>query len=580
MTTVGESGQDGVDLAARRQIDGDDVVDVRTTSAGEHFPHADEGGPASPTGSSSHWRGRDSRAKRSRVALRPQWRLHLTVLVAFATLLVALIDASPMRGTGDAGEYLMMADRIGHLHRPTLTQADIPRFQQEFANVGGYMGFGVAYRPGDPGPWQMNHFWAYSAVVAPVLRVTDHLHFNPVRAFTLVNCAMLLLALWVVLRRVHWAPALLVFAGPAIWWVDKIHTEVFTFSLLAMAFVLARERPRVAMVLIAVASTQNFPIGFIVPLVVVYAVLRDRSRLRQWGFWAALAVSGAIAVLNPLYYQITIGTTSPQSFNGGVDPRLPSLQQYVAPILDLNIGVAVAAPIIVLATLAALVVLCLKRRSTDWLLVAVAGVTLGWFLFSFAQTGNFNHGATASMTRYGMWMMPLSLLLFAEVERVTGWSSRAATLRPFVAVGGMLLLGASVAISVVGYHPKISDGMHRPTAVAAWVWNHHPTWDDPLPEIYWERNQPLYEGNALSVANRTCSKVLVVRGAWPSSCGGTHPSIPARCLPPKGSACYANRSGNRFDFVVVKGVPGVDAAPVEVGDLVSRLRHDGVSGQR
>jgi len=41
-----------------------------------------------------------------------------------------------------------------------------------------------------------------------------------------------------------------VFAGPIIWWTDKLHSEVFTFSILSMAFVLVRKKPLWSMVLL------------------------------------------------------------------------------------------------------------------------------------------------------------------------------------------------------------------------------------------------------------------------------------------------------------------------------------------
>lgn len=534
-------------------------------------------------------------AKRSRV--RPNWRLHLTIVMAFAVFIVALVDASPMRGTGDAGEYYMMADKIGHLHKPVLYQQDMQHYSEQFAAIGGYMGFGVAYTPGDPGPWQMNHFWSYSAVVAPVLRVTDALDMNPVRAFTLANTLLLLVAMWVVLRKMHWWPTVLLFAGPVIWWSDKIHSEVFTFSLLAMAFALVRDKPVWSMLLIGAAATQNFPIGMTVPLVALYALWHDHGLLKAPRFYFGLIVSGLLSAASPIYYQITIGTSSPQSFNGGVDPRVPSLKEFTAPLFDLNVGVGFAAPVLMLVAIGALAVLVIKFRKTDWPLVGVFVISLLWFLFSFAQTGNFNHGATPGMTRYGMWIMGLFPLVFMEAQRVlrrrapqsaavvdpdvetTPVVPRPGQLPAGLAIIGIGLLAISMVTSIVGYHPKISDGLHRRSPIASWVWSNHPSWNNPLPEIFWERNQPKFEGNALSVANQDCHKVLVVRGEWPASCDSIPtPQVPADCIPPRGSACYANRQGDGgWGWIVVKGVPGVDMTAVEVGDLSARLRQDGVT---
>lgn len=522
--------------------------------------------------------GRHGHFRRSSSPPMLPWKTRLAIVVAFAVFLSSLIAASPMRGVGDGGEYLIMADKIGHFERPRVAQEEFAQYTDLFARVGGYMGIGVAYRIGDPGPFEFNHFWAYSAAVAPVLRFTDAMDWNPVRAFTITNMAFMLAALWIVLRRLHWLPTLLVFAGPAVWWIDKTHSEVFTFSLLAITFALLRERPVAAMLCAAVAAAHNFPIGLLVGAIAAYALLTSRKRWKSPWFWGAVMVSGFLSILSPLYFKLTIDTTSPQSLNGGVDPHIPSLKQYLLPLIDLNNGLLIAAPILSTVIAAALVLLIVRIRKTSWLTLAVPVVALSWFLFSFAQTGNFNHGATPSMTRYGNWILPMAILVFLEVQRTGGlprWLRNDPRKATAIATTAIVAVGVSAMLAVVSFHPRISDGLHRPTPLANWVWNNHPSWDNPVVEVFWERTSQ-FEGSAKSTANASCTKVLEVRGVWPEPCGSP-PPIPEKCLQPASNACYANRRGDGWEWVQVSGVPGYDTVAVDVGDIQQRLKKDGVS---
>ena len=62
-------------------------------------------------------------------------------------------------------------------------------------------------------------------------------------AFTLLNIALLLTALWVASARLDWPALMLLFMSPIVWWIDKPHTEIFTFSMLTIAMTLIVERP-------------------------------------------------------------------------------------------------------------------------------------------------------------------------------------------------------------------------------------------------------------------------------------------------------------------------------------------------
>ena len=147
------------------------------------------------------------------------------VLVLYALVLLFLIATSSPRLVGDGGEYRAMAVQLasGHVPRPGATSS----------------------------------FLAYSALAVPGIWVTHWMGTNDLYAFTALNVSLLLSAAFVALRRLHWSAVLLVFVSPILWWVDKAHTEPFTFSLVTITLVLCVEQPSWAFVAAGLAATRT-----------------------------------------------------------------------------------------------------------------------------------------------------------------------------------------------------------------------------------------------------------------------------------------------------------------------------------
>ena len=118
--------------------------------------------------------------------------------------------------------------------------------------------------------------------------LADETGVNPVHAFTLLNLILLGLALRLALPRIGLPGCLLLFGGPIVWWIDKAHTEVFTFSLLTVAMLVLRERPWWSMVALGAAATQDPPIAAAIVLVAVGEVVARRPTWPDGKFWAGL----------------------------------------------------------------------------------------------------------------------------------------------------------------------------------------------------------------------------------------------------------------------------------------------------
>jgi hypothetical protein len=487
---------------------------------------------------------------------------------------VCLIAGSPPRIVGDGGEYLAQALNFAALHGPAISRRDMPVIEGQIA----------AFEPGladwhiepatVPGPDRRRdflHFWVYALLATPPLWITTLLGAPPTFAFAALNLVLLGTALWVAWPRIGPAACLLIFAGPAIWWIDKIHTEIFTLSLLTIAFALASEQPWWAMAAAGLASTQNIPIAVLVPAIAGLAIVDHPARVKERRFQMAAAGALLLASLHPAYTYMRHGTPSLLLY--ATRAGTPTFAELSAVVLDPTIGLIGNDPVFLLVVAAGLVVMAWRQPSallSRQVLLAAGAAAL--FLASFGRTANVHHGGTPSLSRYALWLLPLSVPLFA-------WGCRCAG--PLWARVQWACAIASSLIAVFAFHPGVVQNSREPTWLATWLWTKHPSWNDPLPEVFSE----LYvrrEETVAPVSTRGCEKVLLARDPsghlfWPVPCYPAEGA--ARCL--RVAACYANLGLEGYRFAPAPGrfeqpvtVERDRAWPPEAEPFVRRLYDD------
>jgi hypothetical protein len=442
----------------------------------------------------------------------PSRHERLALLGGYLLLLVALTAGSEIRRVGDDGEYLDMMQ-------------DLLRFEAPSRHV---------------------HFWFYPALAVPFLALIERTSISPFAAFIPLNFLLLAAAFWVasgVLTR----PALaLLFVSPIVWWADKAHTEAFTFSLLTIALVAIRPRaegaglhPGWAVVALAAAGTQNPPFLLLAPMAALLLVATGVARVGDRRFLLLSAVALVLAVLHPAYYYVTSGALS--GLSGSTHGLMPNIDEWLAVLRDTNLGLVPNAPALALAMALAVAFAILRspRRATspDVVFACVAGAV---FLASFPQTRNFNHGATPGMSRYALWLIPLTVpFLRRDAEPQPPRLMR---------LGGTALVAVSAVWSVVMFHPERADGA-RPTWISTLVWKHYPWLDRPLPEVFAERHRSTRGEWWLPIASPDCTKILLLsRGEsdmWPIPCFPE--PVPAECREGR-TLCYANRRGTAYEF--------------------------------
>lgn len=466
------------------------------------------------------------------------------LVLAFGVLLLVCISTSPPRRVGDGHEYVAMAMNLTAFRPPALAPADIVRIERELERWH-FSGLPLAWYGelrDEAGRQDFFHFWFYSALAAPGVWFTGIAGLHPNYAFAGLNVVLLLSALFVVSRRLPWWLTAMVFCSPVLWWIDKAHTEVFTFSLLAIAFALLRDAPWWSMIALGAAATQNPPIAVVLALVAA-AMLAVRPSLRRDArFWKGALVAAALALLHPAYYEWRWSLTTPQLLLGTA-ARVPTIQELGAVVWDPNLGVVFHAPLLAVTIAAAAVAVARLAWSRliepeVWLSVAAAAV----FLFSFAQSTNMNNGATPGMSRYGVWLIPLAIPILLRAATVVPVRVQ----RWFVSVAM-----ASCLSCIVGFEPRRPENYCAPTRLANFVWARWPSLDNPLPEIFSERLSASEPGLA-PVATPGCTKVLLIGGGWPVPCRPE--PVPAMCAPPD-ALCYANRGSGGFRFVPVPSPP-------------------------
>jgi hypothetical protein len=460
--------------------------------------------------------------------MRDDWRRRLLrpiVSDGIAALVLVLFVVTSSRSiTGDGREYVLMAQRLAQGKSP-----DAPIAEALIAGV---------YEPrliNRHGHQEMWHFWFYPTCAAPVVSFTTFIGASPVVGFGVFNAFLLWLAFSIIRRRSGTWAATFVCLSPIIWWTDKAQSEVFTFALLAIGFTLL-ERPPWAALTFAIAATQNPPIALLVGLMVVKATrCRNVHRFEIW-LWLVVFI---LLALHPLYYWVRLGRLTP--LVDGSDIRIPGWRTLMTPLVDLNLGLFLNAPILATVLISKSAELaCMPSRRERAILVAGVYVI---FLLAFAQAPNVNSGGTPGMTRYALWFIPPSVAL---ISHTSGWQRT----RPFAAA-----TFGSALWSLLFFAPFLPEAYLSPTPFALYVWSHYPSLENPLPEVFAERLRHSDGVNTLA-STPNCAKALIQNGQWPLPCVPT--GIPASQCGVEGALCYANRRADGgYDFVVTGRRGGV-----------------------
>lgn len=286
----------------------------------------------------------------------------------------------------------------------------------EASQAGG--GFGGLY-PDRFGDYRYYHYWAYSAVVAPVyllLHLLDGSGNLEYLSFRVVNVCLLLAFFLLAFRESpHW-PALailfLLLFSPLIPYCDWQHPELFCLTLVFAAFFLATH-PKGSLAsapLLGLAASMNPPILLFLPSLALVTIrpLDLRQPRPLWKLAASYMIGTVIGLSSSMYFFYYFGTPNVIAQIGLASLRYASVSRALDIFFSPLVGAFFFFPALLLLHPA-----CVRRGNWINVLVSAACVFLAaWFA---SATSNLN-SAQVGTVRYATWLLaPLWYTLFRHI---------------------------------------------------------------------------------------------------------------------------------------------------------------------
>ena len=264
-------------------------------------------------------------------------------------------------------------------------------------------------------------------------------------------------------RRCKWLFVGLATASPVIWYIGYGGVEVFCWSLVVIGLVaFDRRRHGWSAAAFGLAAMHNPPVAALLALPVLVAW---RSSARRAAGVAAAGVG--IAAIPVAFYLWHFGR--PSLLTPFADPSRISWGRTVSVLADLNQGLLPYCPVLVLAV--PLGVAAAVRRG-EWLWAAAA-LAVAAMVATVQMQVNWN-GDGRGLLRYWVWMLPP--LAWVAARGLTGWRADATLGWALLVQGGILALDPPTKWQYLEERP-----------LAAWILSEQPTWYDPEPEIFVER---------------------------------------------------------------------------------------------
>lgn len=442
-------------------------------------------------------------------------------------LVLLVLSFRQVKRTGDGLEYLLSARALSAHLSPDFRKDDIeyvgnilnqsePGLRENIENaietlrtVPGrpngvrYWGGFIQTADGTLYSW---HFWLYSAFVVPFLQIVQWLRLPPLYAFVLCNWAFMLGALFYLTS--HWKAKTLqrhVLTGLFLstgttYYIRWTHPEVFTASLILLALMLMSDRRHGwAMLASALAAAQNPPVMLLVAYIGTVAVLHGRGfrsansslggEIENGGKNLLVILATVSVALSPLvFFRAAVGVFNPITAAGSAQVSLISASRLWSLYFDLNQGMVVAAPGVLLGAAALPFLIVLASRQVErggGVLWQMGPLFIGVFL-SVAMavpslaTRNWNSGQAVFM-RYAYWLgIPIVFGLVATLARLPRRVSMG------VGIGVVVIQIATVGYyGIVGGASHLSELSLKP--IASYVLRNYPELYSPVPEIFVER---------------------------------------------------------------------------------------------
>ncbi|MED0738689.1 hypothetical protein [Aneurinibacillus thermoaerophilus] len=330
------------------------------------------------------------------------------LFIFFSIVCLTLSLTVSPRITGDGREYLGMVISITNHFTPNLTDEDLSERESverenhiTFPQGEDYAGYFKDLND----DYYSYHFWFYSLVCSIPYFFLDIFDLNPLKTFQLTNTLLLLLLIWWILYRTSfnyrtklWL-LISVILSPVCFYISWSHPEVFSFVFLFIGLLeFLEKRFILAVILTSIASFQNPGIA----VVSAYIVLYQLFSVKRVTYSAICTMLSSLLVFIPyVFYWIHYHQFSLISSTGFASLRLISLNKILSLFFDLNFGLIIYVPVLLLT----LIWLALKLDR-----VAISGLILLLLIAIICSTqANWNSGMMY-INRYSVWMIPIIIV--------------------------------------------------------------------------------------------------------------------------------------------------------------------------
>ncbi|MEL3888635.1 hypothetical protein V6B08_00080 [Ferrovibrio sp. MS7] len=456
----------------------------------------------------------------------PRLRLnlnHLLLLGGLCCILVFMLIL-PAQRVGDGSEYYAMYLSWQETLRPYMTETAYQAYAKFMASgqVPGLVSRTQlenafpALRLGTTSDF--NHFWLFSFLAFVIGKLTSLLQIGIQlhTGFILLHFILLSTTILLAYRFYKWPGVttvlIMTFASPMFWFIDKAHTEFFTYCLvLSSIILLLQERFFPAAFFQALAATQNPSFAIIAAFILLLSLVRQPGR--SYGLFELILAGaiGLLVLLHPSYYFFRFGVATPQLLAGGASLG-GNLSSFHVWLLDLDIGLLPNWPIGTLSLLLAALFFLSAPRSFIWSKqkLGIAAFILFYLLinlYAHSSTTNINSGATPGLSRYSLWYLPLAFPFFIYVivklsERLVAASAAA------------MAFCALAMLSLYQNVPIRSESYTKPAYLSMLVQSRLPWFYNPPHEVFLERYTPFGEAvhlhAMLMAVGPDCKKALVI----------------------------------------------------------------------
>lgn len=437
------------------------------------------------------------------------------------TLCGLLIFASePARRIGDGCEYLLMTMAICEAGQFYSDQQVADKYEKfRLSHDSSYVEMSILGEAFAPltinGQMDFPHFWFFSLLAAPFYLCLKLIGNDVAYCFTLLNLFLMGFGLWAS-HQLFSRKGVIVFLAicllsPALWFIDKGHTEFFTVvvgSVAVMCFL--KEKFVQSFIGLAVISTQNPPFAIVGVAALIFGLTKTNFRKQlksQPVCWLGIIFGFAVAGLHPAYYYLRFGHVTPQMITGAAANDFKGFRELTCFIIDPDVGLVSNWPWLLVPIFSVLFFCLWKRERFPWLTFLFCTVSVTILCWAQSKTNNFNHGGTIKISRYALWYIPFLfplLLKFAkQFHQVPRWQQIAVV---------AFLIGAAY-VNTGKFWPKRPESYLFQASVAEKIHQHFPAIYDPIPEIFIERNiRKEAQTQGWAVSNRTGTKIIIHTG--------------------------------------------------------------------